>query len=87
MNRERWFAYAGTIERTKKLRTATGGAWSVVISRGRIREARSTIAEADESPAMAVAGSHGVNFVVDDTLCKHLRIASNSRGEIWPASE
>jgi hypothetical protein len=87
MNRERWFAYAGTIERTIKLRTARGGAWRVVISCGRIREARSTIDEADESPTMAVAGSHDVEFVVDDTLCRHLRIASNARGEIWLAPE
>jgi hypothetical protein len=83
MNRERWSAYAGIIERTTKLRTARGGAWRVVISRGKIREARSTIDEADESPTMAVAGSHVAGIVVDDTFCKHLRRISNSKGEIW----
>jgi hypothetical protein len=87
MNRERRFAYAGIIERTTKLRTARGGAWRVVMSRGRIREARSTIDEADESPTMAVAGSHVVDIVVDDTFCRHLRITSNSKGEIWLESE
>jgi hypothetical protein len=54
----------------------------VLISRGKIREARSTIDEADESPTMAVAGGHVVVIVVDDTFCRHLRITSNSKGEI-----
>ena len=52
------------------------------MSRGKIREARSTIDEADESPTIAVVGSHVVDIVVDDTFFRHLRITSNSKGEI-----
>jgi len=82
MNLEKWSAYAGIIERTKKLRIARGGGWRVEMSRGRIREARSIIAEADKSPTMAVADGHVVGFVMDDTLCRHLRNTSNSREDI-----
>jgi hypothetical protein len=79
MNREKWFVYAGIIERTKKLRIARGGGWRVETSRGRIREARSTMAEADKSPTMAVADGHAVEVATDDMLCRHLRNTSNSR--------
>ena len=57
------------------------------MSRGKIREARSTIEEADASPTMAVADSHVVDTVADDTFFRHLRIISNSKGEIWLESD
>jgi hypothetical protein len=79
MSREKWAVYAGIIERTKNLKTARGGGRRVEVPRGRIMEARLTIAEADESPEMAVVDGQVVDFGKDDMLCKHLRTTSNSR--------